>query len=175
MSNLIPGFAQGALGVGQTIAGLIQNNNIGSQPLYKMSGEFDNVLNMYQSLVNSNMPGYDQLRTDLNQSQADSIRAAENAATSPNQLLEAAIRSQVQRDQGSRDLNIYNALFRLENIDRVADARYAIAAEEEKEFMMNKLDPWLRDKEVAESMTGAGLQNIFGALGGISGILNSES
>jgi len=52
-----------------------------------------------------------------------------------------------------------------EGESRLAEARSSVAGFKEKEFQLNELDPYLQESLQAQSLQGAGLQNIFTGIG----------
>ena len=55
---------------------------------------------------------------------------------------------------------------RLGNIQRLMDVRSNYAQYEDKEFMLNQLEPFQQEMAAAQQFQAAGMQNIFGALKG---------
>jgi hypothetical protein len=73
--------------------------------------------------------------------------------------------AQQQRDSYMSLLSA-DAQQRLANIQRLMDVRSNYAQYEDKEFMLNQLEPFQQEMAAAQQFQAAGMQNIFGALKG---------
>lgn len=166
-SSLIPSIAQGITGGRQKReAERIRRETV--RPVYKTPMSAKKALNVAEQQATQGLVGRSILEDRLRSSTADAVRATEEVATSPASRLAAITATYGQEMEGMEDIAMADAQARLEAANRLARAYGAMADYEDREFDINKQRPFEESMAAASALTGAGMQNVQGALEGIS-------
>lgn len=166
--SLAPHFAQGALGLAQGVkAGGINPQ----RPDYKMPGEIGQNTQMYNALANSNrLPGQSIMENRLNAGVAGGLNEVNKTGGSSVNRLAAITSLNESRNNAVNDLGVQGAVMRLQNMDKLANARGIQAQYRDQEFDYNKNQPYELELMRRRALQEAGLANTLGAADGMSGV-----
>lgn len=166
-SSLIPSIAQGITGRKQKReAERIRRETV--RPVYETPVSAKKSLSVSEQQATQGLVGRSILEDRLRSSTAGAVRATEQVATSPASRLAAITAAFGQEMEGMEDIAISDAQARLEAANRLSRAYGAIANYEDREFDINKQKPFEESMAAASALTGAGMQNVQGAIEGIS-------
>lgn len=159
--------ALGQLGYGtwQMIQARKMAKTLGQRPEFQTPDALKQALGLRRSLAGSlEMAGQSQAEQRMDQALA--VGAEDIAQTAP-----------TSTQAGANLVNLYAARMAQQNSlagqaaqdyqrrqEGVVSALGAIAPYQEKEFMMNQMQPWMDKAATISAMRGAGIQNVFGGL-----------
>lgn len=175
-------MAIGALGLGALLSGgssLLQGiiggvqasrgnkgfkRSMANRPEYEIPSEYQDILAKYQQAQAGNMPGYDQLQSNIGQAGARARGAAERGAISS-----SAYGSQVgdiyQKELDAiQNLGIQQEQYKTAMMDKVAGAQGQLAQQKSEQWNINKFLPWQTEMNRYGEQKSAGMQNLFGGI-----------
>jgi len=112
------------------------------------------------------LPGAGQFRSDISQASSQGMGAILETG-SPAAVAQMASTLNTQQGQQLENLNIREAQYQTEQQRGYAEALKCLGGYEDKEFQLNEYDPFLAKAKAAESLTGAGMQNIQSGIEGV--------
>jgi hypothetical protein len=179
VGSVVPGLGTGlGLAIGAGIGGLKalfggwqalkgqkdMNSLLKNRPQYNISQGYQDAFKTYQSLANSNLPGYDIMQGQINQSGAKAMDYASKGAMGSNQYMSAALQSQDKELDAIRNLGLMSAQWRGQQKQNLAGAENQIGQLQDQQWQQNVLEPWNIRANIAGENRQAGMQNLFGGL-----------
>lgn len=166
LASAIPALFQTGIGAAQFFKGnKMARNNI--RPQYQIPGEIQGMLTDAQIGAMQGMPA-EQITQYMNQlgasgnEQMRQIQAGSGgSAANMLQNITAVNRNQ---NKGLMDLLSANAQQRLQNMRYYDQARQSMAGFRDKQWELNKLQPFQDKAKTASALVGAGMQNFMGGL-----------
>lgn len=154
--TLAPSVYQGILGANQDN----QANSIspGARPKYEIPSAEKAALNLQRMLASSNAPGYTQAKEDVEAGGANALLQTMKFGT-PN-----VAQMYKNKTDALVDLNINNETYRERQLDGLTNKLSEYAAFQEKEFDINKMQPYNYAMQQSMDLKDASNQNIYGAL-----------
>lgn len=155
-------LAQGGMGIYQAMKGFNMGKNL-QRPEYQIPEEAQ------QALSSAEVQALEGLPAQQVQNLTQNIQRS--TSTGLNQLSDrkaglAGIPSVVQSEQDSmNNLMAQDAQQRMQNMQNLQQQRGIMSEYRDKIYQLNQLDPYFAQAQAAQSMKGAGFQNIYGALG----------
>jgi hypothetical protein len=166
-SSIIPSIAQGITG-GKQKREAERLRKSTTRPTYETPLSAKKALGISEQQATQGLVGRSILEDRLRSSTAGAVRATEEVATSPASRLAAITATYGQEMEGMEDIAMADTQARLEAANRLSRAYGAMADYEDREFDINKQRPFEDTMAAASALTGAGMQNVQGALEGIS-------
>lgn len=165
-TSLAPTIYQGILGMNQND----QANKVspGARPKYEIPSAEKAALDLQRMLASSNMPGYAGAKEDIEAGGANALLQTLKSSN-PNV-------SQMYKNQTDalRDLSGDNAAFRERQLEGLTNKLSEYAGYQEKEFDINKMQPYNYALQQSMDLKDASNQNIYGALGqGAESLVNA--
>jgi hypothetical protein len=175
--GLISTIAGGVEGTVKGITGLVQasrgnkqlNTLLANRPVYNISQGYQDAYKTYQALANSNLPGYDIMKGQIDQSGARTMQNLERGAMSSNQLMSGALSSQDKELDAIKNLGLMSAQWRGQQQQNLAEAQNKMGGLQDQAWDYNVSQPWGMKANMASEMKQAGWQNFFGGLSDIGG------
>ena len=166
-SSIIPSIAQGITG-GKQKREAERLRKSTTRPTYETPLSAKKALGISEQQATQGLVGRSILEDRLRSSTAGAVRATEEVATSPASRLAAITATYGQEMEGMEDIAMADTKARLDAANRLARAYGTMADYEDREFDINKQRPFEDTMAAASALTGAGMQNVQGALEGIS-------
>jgi hypothetical protein len=108
------------------------------------------------------MPGSGQVRQDIRGNTSDYLGMAERfGQIDPNTANEAY----TQEQEALADFGVQNAMYRIGEKDKLLNAKSMMAEQKLNKQQWEVLTPYERTMQSGSALMGAGIQNVFGALG----------
>lgn len=154
--TLAPSVYQGILGANQDN----QANSIspGARPKYEIPSAEKAALNLQRMLASSNAPGYTQAKEDVEAGGANALLQTMKFGT-PN-----VAQMYKNKTDALVDLNINNETYRERQLGNLTNKLSEYAGFQEKEFDINKMQPYNYAMQQSMDLKDASNQNIYGAL-----------
>jgi len=164
LGQLIAG-AQGVLGIGQTIAGLVKKK--------PEIPEYDIPQETYENMTDAEYWSFQglpeaQKQQFIEQSQRAGATALSRSAERKGGLGLVASAAQQEQDAATQLLSM-DATQRMQNLQNLYRARDAMANEKKIQYQ-SRLDKALQERQEVDNLRGAGLQNLMGAGSTAAGI-----
>lgn len=163
----------------QTGAGLIQSikaNKLkkdNKQPVYERPGEIQRYTDIAQSrAASTKLAGQDRIEEKIGAAGANVRRAAADAAD-PMSYLQTVSEVAGRESEQIADLGIAASQDKARREKEAQDALLLSAEYADKEFQINKLDPYLQGKAAESALRESAGQNIIGGLTGLAGTASS--
>ena len=166
-SSIIPSIAQGITGRKQKREAERLRKST-TRPTYETPMSAKKMQGIAEQQATQGLVGRSILEDRLRSSTAGAVRATEEVATSPALRLAAITATYGQEMEGMEDIAMADTKARLDAANRLARAYGTMADYEDREFDINKQRPFEDTMAAASALTGAGMQNVQGALEGIS-------
>jgi hypothetical protein len=166
-SSIIPSIAQGITG-GKQKREAERLRKSTTRPTYETPMSAKKMQGIAEQQATQGLVGRSILEDRLRSSTAGAVRATEEVATSPASRLAAITATYGQEMEGMEDIAMADTKARLDAANRLARAYGTMADYEDREFDINKQRPFEDTMAAASALTGAGMQNVQGALEGIS-------
>jgi hypothetical protein len=156
------------MGVGTGVYQLLKGNEAADteQPKYEIPKEYAQALGMAKQGAYSNMPGYQQAISNLQQSDASSFERAKDSASSGSDLLGFLANRGVTSNRGLNQLAAQNAAYKVGAEQRYMGALGQYGMLKDKQWNINELQPYQDAMRTSAVMTEGGIQNIFGGITG---------
>jgi hypothetical protein len=152
---------KGALGAGQLLGGLLTKPK---RPNYKPPGAINESVATARRLANATTrPGNDLAVADINKATNNSIGIAKRVSNSASQILGAANTANSQRLNALNRNSALNSQFRQNAQEGLMDSLNNLAGYQDKQFDMNKFQPYMQKAQTKAALISSGLQNIAGA------------
>jgi hypothetical protein len=144
-----------------------------SYPTQTMSQGYTDALKIYQGLANSNLPGYDIMKGQIDQSGARTMQNLERGAMSSNQLMSGALSSQDKEMDAIKNLGLMSAQWKASQQQALAGQQNVMGGLQDQLWQNNVANKWGVQANMATNRLGAGAQNLFAGLGDISSSINN--
>jgi hypothetical protein len=168
------GLIKGIFGAVQTAQGTRQLNSLlNNRPQYQISQGYQDAFKTYQSMANSQLPGYDIMKGQIDQSGARTQANLERGAMSSNQLMSGALSSQDKELDAIKNLGLMSAQYRQQQQQNLAGAQQMMGGQQDKAFDYNVNQPWEIRANMAAGKAGVGQQNLFSGLQDIGSSLQN--
>lgn len=156
------------MGVGTGIFQLFKGNEAADteRPEYKIPEEYTQALGIAKRGAYSDMPGYQQAISNLQQGQASGLSQARESASSGSDLLGFLANQGVTSNRGLNQLSAQNAAYKVGAEQRYAGALGQYGQLKDKQWNINELQPYQDAMRTSAVMTEGGIQNIFGGITG---------
>ena len=159
------GLAKGIFGGIQAMKGNKQVNSLlANRPQYNISQGYQDAFKTYQSLANSNLPGYDIMKGQIDQSSARTNTSLERGAMSSNQYMSGALNSQDKELEAIKNLGLMSAQWKGQQQQNLAQAQNTMGGLQDQQWQQNVLDPYNMKLNMANEKRQAGSQNLMGGL-----------
>jgi len=145
------------------------NRLLSNRPQYTISQGYQDAFRTYQQLANSELPGYDIMKGQIDQSGAKAMNYAERGAMGSNQYMSAALSSQDKELDAIKNLGLMSAQWRTQQQQNLIQGQQMMGGLQDTQFQTNKLDPWNIKANMASERMGAGMSNLFSGLEGMGG------
>lgn len=150
---------QGVVGLGQLTAGLLIKPR---RPKYKIPGAIGEATSAARSLAsNSIRPGDAQALANIRQSTSNSIDTVKGVSSNAAQILNAVNRINVNEQNALRGNSALNSEFSMWAKQQLPQQLNVLAGYQDKEFQINKFEPYMRKAELKSALIGGGLQNMY--------------
>lgn len=137
-------------------------------------GNVDLAKNAYGAASMYGLPGQGRIQNNFMQGQANTLNAIKQSQQTPAAQLIGIAASDANTKNSMADLGVNAAQMRQQNMDNarmgLISARQALAAYRDREFELNKLEPYRNAIAASGAMRGAGQQNIYG---GVTSLANT--
>ena len=120
------------------------------------------------------LPGEAKIRGDIRESTADTYQKLKESGLSGSNISAGLSKLHARESGLMRDVGIEGAKLQAENRRTAQRLGMETARFEEDAWMFNEGDPSLYDREAADRLQGASMQNLFGALENIGDIAEQE-
>ena len=159
-------------GLGTGITQLFKGSNMDVQrPIYNIDQETKDELGQAQTQLNSRLPGEQIITEQINQGQSNFLTNVREGATDSGQLLQSAGSSVVAKNNALKGLSLQFQDAFERRLNNLTAARRNMSRAKDREFQINKLDPFNEEANTKSALIEGGLQNISGALGEASGAI----
>lgn len=160
---------QGGIGVAQ----MIQANKYRKQfkrPDYQIpQAQQEALLNARAMAAQTRLPGQDIMEQNIGATTAAGVKAATELGQSPSQILNAASNIYGRQMQQQNQMGIQAAQFQQGNRMNLQGQLGTMGGFQEKQWDINKMQPYEAAMHAAAQLSGAGQQNIGGAVAGAGG------
>jgi hypothetical protein len=158
----------------QAIKGRKQLNTLlDNRPQYNISQGYLDSYKTYQSLANSNLPGYDIMKGQIDQSGAKAMTNLERGAMGSNQYMSGALQSQDKELEAIKNLGLMSAQWRGEQQQNLAKAQGTMGQLQDTAWDQNVNQPWQIKANMASERQQTGQQNLYSGLSDIgSSVMN---
>jgi hypothetical protein len=157
------GLAKGIIGGVQAAKGRKQMNSLlANRPQYNISQGYLDAFKTYQSMANSELPGYDIMKGQIDQSGARTMQNLERGAMSSNQLMSGALSSQDKELDAYKNLGLMSAQYRQKMQEQLAGAQNQMGQLQDTQWQQNVNEPYNMRLNMANEQKQAGMQNMFG-------------
>lgn len=168
----VPGILQGALGLGQLIAGSGMNPK---RPAYKIPAAAQEELAMSRMQQNARMPGVNYAEQRIGQNSAAAGYGLNRAATNPNQILNGLASIQMNANIASRGLMEAEASDAIRRESNLRRSLGVMASYQDKKWQLDKMNPFMDAARTKAALVGGGLQNLSGGISQtLSGMLGAQ-
>jgi hypothetical protein len=164
----IPSLAQGIAGAFQYAKGNRMNV---VRPEYNIPNEVLEATANARQLAGANMFAGQQLaQNNISRSTANTVNAAQQAATSSSGLLAAITAANQNENQSMNQLAAQAGQFKIQNQQALNQQLGQQAQYQDKAWDWNKKQKFVEESDAKRALMGAGMQNIMGGLQGIGQI-----
>ena len=168
------GLLKGIFGAVQTSQGTNQLNSlIKNRPQYTIPQGYQDAFKSYQQMANSNLPGYDIMKNQIDQSGAQTQSNLERGAMSSNQLMSGALSSQDKELKAIQNLGLMSAQWKSQQQQNLVQGEQMMGGQQEQAWNYNVNQPWEIKANMAAGKAGVGQQNLFSGLQDIGSSLQN--
>jgi hypothetical protein len=161
-------------GAVQTAQGTKQLNSlISNRPKFNISQGYQDAFKSYQNMANSNLPGYDIMKGQIDQSGAQAQSNLERGAMSSNQLMSGALSSQDKELKAIQNLGLMSAQWKSQQQQNLIQGQQMMGQQQDKAWDYNVNQPWEIKANMAANKAGVGQQNLFAGLQDMGSTLNN--
>ena len=158
---MIIGGVQAAMGVGQAVAGFIQKKNL-TRPEYHIPPEIEKNMSEAELMSYYGMP--DAQKAEYMQNIQRSTQSALRGISDRKGGIGAVSVAQQTEQDAYMNLLSADVQQRMQNIQTAQSMRQTMAQYRDKAFEINEMQPYEQDYAEAQSLIGAGMQNVMGGL-----------
>lgn len=162
LSFAIPGVLKSGLGLYQMIRGGAMNPQ---RPTYEIPDTAKEELGMSRLAANGRMPGINYAQMRIDQNAASASYRANRAATNPNQILASQAGIQMNSDIAGRGLLESEANDHQRRLMNLSRSLRMMSEFKDKEFQLNKMEPYQDAARTKAALVQGGLLNLFGGVG----------
>jgi len=172
VANIAGGLLGGITGIFQRKKAKKLLREAGDQPIYSIPNEILQNQKMAERAANEGMPSqqYNNAMRNIQRTQSSLL----SGATDRRSALMALPKLQQQANDATANLDAQDATMRMQNQRTLYGIGAQTAGYRDKEFQINKMQPWERKYNYAQQLLGAGNQNLLGGadrlLGGVAGV-----
>lgn len=130
------------------------------RPTYQRPEEVNQMMGMLQREANAKAPGITQAEANLRQAGAQAMQSASENATSGAAALAAGAGVNSRMNQGYRDLSANAEQYRRQSQQALLQGYQQAAQYSDREFELNKYQPFMEASATKAALTQAGMQNI---------------
>lgn len=168
------GLGKAVFGGIQAIKGRNQLNSLmNNYPTQTMSQGYQDAFKIYQNMANSNLPGYDIMKGQIDQSGAQTQQNLERGAMSSNQLMSGVLSSQDKELKAIQNLGLMSAQWKSQQQGQLAQQSNTMGQQQNELWQQNVGNKWGIQANMANERLGAGAQNLFSGLQGMSNSLSN--
>ena len=152
--------AQGVLGLGQTVAGLLKGNP--KRPTMTVPESVKEATNQAKTLANSSVrPGDDIAKNEIRQTTSNAIGAAKNVSNSATDILGAVSRANVAEQGAMRQNNLLNAQYTTQAKQNLMSQLNRQGQYEQQAFLTNELEPYNQQSQAKGALIQGGISNLM--------------
>lgn len=134
------------------------------RPTYEIPDEVKQGLGLRQQMLNARMPGAAEAERNIYESSAATLANAQQGATDSASLLAAAAGQQGATNRALRKLSIQEDMDYERRVQGLERQQSQMAQFRDKEFDINKMQPYQEAAATRSALIGGGLQNIAGGI-----------
>jgi len=176
----ISALITGGISLGKGIFGAVQAGRANKQlkgmqaPTYARPEEANELLDLYRQRASATrLPGQEAIESGLGATVAEGIGAANRAASSSVSALGAVTDLYGKKQQAIRDLGIQFAEYKAARQAELGGALGQAAQYSDREWEMNKWNPYQVKMNELTGQRQAGMENLFGGLEGMGMAFNN--
>lgn len=139
-------------------------NLMNNYPTQTMSQGYTDAFKIYQNMANSNLPGYDIMKSQIDQSGARTMQNLERGAMSSNQLMSGALSSQDKELDAIKNLGIMSAQYKSQAQQNLAGQSNIMGEQQNQIWQHNVADKWGIQANMANGRINNGTNNLFSGL-----------
>jgi hypothetical protein len=163
----------GGVGASKSIIGGIQalkgqnslQKALKNRPQYNISQGYLDAYKTYQGLANSQLPGYDIMKGQIDQSGAKAMTNLERGAMGSNQFMSGVLSSQDKELDAIKNLGLMSAQWKGQQQQNLASAQNQMGGLQDQQWDYNVNQPWQIRANMANEQKTTGMQNLFSGLG----------
>src|SRR5664280_884655 len=168
----IAAIANAGLGIGKAIFGGVSaakgrnqlNTLMNNYPTQTMSQGYTDAFKIYQNMANSNLPGYDIMKGQIDQSGAQTQQNLERGAMGSNQLMSGVLSSQDKELKAIQNLGLMSAQWKSQQQQNLAGQNNVMGQQQDQLFQHNVSDKWGIQANMANGRINNGSNNLFSGL-----------
>lgn len=135
------------------------------RPTYEIPDTANEELAMSRMMANGRMPGINYAKMRLDQNAASAGYRMNRAASNPNQILAGAAAIQANSDVAERGLMESEANDQYRRLANLSRSLRMMSEYKDKEFQLNKMEPFQDKARTKAALVQGGLLNLFGGVG----------
>jgi hypothetical protein len=139
-------------------------NLMGNYPTQTMSQGYQDAYKIYQGMANSNLPGYDIMKGQIDQSGARTMQNLERGAMSSNQLMSGVLSSQDKELDAIKNLGIMSAQWKAQQQQNLATQSNVMGEQQNQLFQHNVADKWGIQANMANGRINSGSNNLWNGM-----------
>jgi hypothetical protein len=149
------------------------NSLLANRPQYTIPQGYQDAFKSYQQMANSNLPGYDIMKSQIDQTGAQTQSNLERGAMSSNQLMSGALSSQDKELKAIQNLGLMSAQWKATQQQNLIQGQQMMGGQQEQAWNYNVNQPWEIKANMAAGKAGVGQQNLFSGLQDIGSSLQN--
>ena len=156
----------GLINVGTGIWQAFKSDELADQegPEYKAPKEADQALAIAKNMAYSDMPGYGQAVSNIQQSEASAMSRAKEVAQSGSDVLGFASGQNLATNRAYAGLDAANEQYKVNAMRNLQQALGIRAGYSDKEFDVNQMQPYLSAQQASSVLGEGAIQNIAGGV-----------
>lgn len=170
IASAVPAAYQLGSGLVQGVRGMLLGGR--RRPRYRIPKEITENVGLAQGAFNASsrygLPGQGRMEDRLRGSQAASMQAIQQSQQSPAAMLTGFAAVDQNTKNALADMGVRAADFRQQNMDAnmrtLMSAKNALAQYRDREFKMNRMQPWQQAMAASGALRNSAMQNIYGGL-----------
>lgn len=139
------------------------------RPEYQIPDVAKEELALSRQMAGARMPGIGYAEDRIRQGGATSLYNLRRGAANPNQLLSGVAGVQVASNAAERSLLEAEAGDQYRRLANLSKSLSMMGQYKDKEFELNKMQPYMDKSRTKAALTQSGLLNTFGGLGDVTG------
>ena len=150
----------------------------GARPEYEIPESVDRAIASQQGLVSTRMPGQTAMEEGIEAGTASAVDRVTEAGAGSGSILNTIANLQANEARAKQQVGIEAAKNYVNQARALQSMYMQRGAMEEKEFMMNEMQPWEQAMQTASALRGAATQNISSGItegaGSLAGFLGNK-